>query len=586
MNEKHASAAIAIAPHTKLRLPSIRIFSVVCALLLTLCSSVLTAYADGQPGGNITDPVVRAVDIAKPSVVRIITAVASRLTVHFAPGNDVVFPQNTSNGNSYLIRISGSGTFITSKGDILTADHVVNPAQGQGLQDALYMRAAEDVANYMNRNVKAGSAQVTATQVAEALASAQLQSTTNFDKPISEVFLSTDYTGPLDATNIGNIAANLHASVDSIKQESAVDQKDVAIIHAAFTFDTPSVQLGDSSMVQQQDVLTIIGFPGNGDVSHKPTDLLTSSVNKIIVSSIKTTDNGAPVIQVGGNVEHGDSGGPALDSKGNVVGIVSFGLVSPGSTGGTSFLQASNSARELVQSLALNTTPGNFQQLWSNAFTDYAANTPNHWYKARQEFQQLATNYPSFKAITPYLNYTTTQAQTETTTQSGSTTDKPGQPFSILGLTLMIASLALLALLTVFLFGVALRLRKKKAQTVPFNGQPDSTPATHTRAGALVPQTPLTLTQEDGDMAAFGAPPPGSTMPQGLLPPSTPPVNIPSTTQQGTVIPFTRPAAIPSSTLTSYVCWRCGHLNQPDTRFCGICGEPAPQPPQRRQVEQ
>src|SRR5439155_4557399 len=115
------------------------------------------------------------------------------------------------------------------------------------------------------------------------------------------------------------------------------------------------VQLGDSSSVQQQDNLTIIGFPGNGDIAgNNATDLLTPSVNKVFVSSIKTSDTGAPLIQVGGNVEHGDSGGPALDNHGTIVGIVSFGANGPGST---SFLHASNSAHTLVQDMGLNTSP-------------------------------------------------------------------------------------------------------------------------------------------------------------------------------------------------------------------------------------
>src|SRR5205823_10344973 len=141
----------------------------------------------------------------------------------------------------------------------------------------------------------------------------------------------------------------------------------VAIVHVNMN-DMPIVQLGDSGNVQQQDHLTIIGFPCNGDVGSSPTDLLTPSVNDIIVSSIKTTDSGAEVIQVGGNVEHGDSGGPALDSVGTVVGTVSFGLSSSDSPGGTSFLQASDSARGLVQSLHLDTTPGAFQKAWNQAF--------------------------------------------------------------------------------------------------------------------------------------------------------------------------------------------------------------------------
>src|SRR5438270_11942942 len=194
--------------------------------------------------------------------------------------------------------------------------------------------------------------------------------------------------------------------------ESSINEKDVAIVHVSLN-DMPTVQLGDSTNVQQQDELTIIGFPGNGDVSNKPTDLLTSSINKINVSSIKTTDSGAEVIQVGGNVEHGDSGGPALDNTGAVVGIVSFGLSTANSPGGTSFLQASNSARDLVIALNLDTTPGPFEKAWSQAFTDYSSNAPGHWHKAEQEFQKLSTNYPLFQAVTPYLTYARDQAKNE-----------------------------------------------------------------------------------------------------------------------------------------------------------------------------
>src|SRR5437016_9048079 len=98
---------------------------IVCLTLLGAVGNSPKAYADGIPGGNVADPVVRAVDIAKPAVVRIITTIPGHLTVHFSNGQNVTFPQNASGG--YPLQLSGSGTFISAHGDILTADHVVNP---------------------------------------------------------------------------------------------------------------------------------------------------------------------------------------------------------------------------------------------------------------------------------------------------------------------------------------------------------------------------------------------------------------------------------------------------------------------------
>lgn len=548
------------------------ILGIISIILLTALSATVTSYADGIPGGNVADPVVRSVDIAKPAVVRIFTTINSRLTVHFAQNNDVTFPQASSTSGfgtttGYPLTVSGSGTFITSHGDILTADHVINPPQDQTLAQFLYSQAASDVANYINHSVAPGSQSVTPTQVTQQLTTGLLQSTPAYDKPTSEVFLSTDYTGPLVALNLSDVPARFHTTVDKIESESVFDQKDVAIIHAPFSFDTPSVQLGNSSNVQQQDTLTIIGFPGNGDVSTRPTDLLTSSVNKINVSSIKTTNSGAPVIQVGGNVEHGDSGGPALDANGTVVGIVSFGLASPdsgGGLGGTSFLQAGNSAADLVQTLKLNTTPGPFEQLWSQAFSDYAANTPGHWHKAQQEFQQLTQKYPSFAAVTPYLDYAQTQANSELGLPTPTPTVQPApksstgsgrshtttQPVAIPVTVWVIGIAALLVVLLLLAFGVMVRRRKKKVVGLPPERkapQPQQKPAA------------ATPTMNRG---ATGAPP------------KTPVPAVQS-------LPTT-----PQSTLNLRV-WPCGHMNRTTARFCSVCGEPAPeQPTSIRPVEQ
>src|SRR5260370_7554237 len=113
----------------------------------------------------------------------------------------------------------------------------------------------------------------------------------------SEVYLSAEYTGPQSVSKLADVPSTTHAKVDRIEQESSFDKNDVAIVHVSTMTDMPSIQLGDSSGVQEQANLTIIGFPGSGDVNNAPTDLLTSSVNKHFVIPMNTTDKGAPAIQ-------------------------------------------------------------------------------------------------------------------------------------------------------------------------------------------------------------------------------------------------------------------------------------------------
>ncbi|HEX9133560.1 MAG TPA: trypsin-like peptidase domain-containing protein [Ktedonobacteraceae bacterium] len=583
-----------IAPRRRNQLLRIVVVAgLVCLTILAMAGNAPAAYADGIPGGNISDPVVRAVDIAKPAVVRIITFLNGQLTVHF-PTQDATFPQG---GNGYQIVLSGSGTFITARGEILTADHVVNPPR-QDLDQFVQQQAAPDVAAYMNQVLKANPS-VSADQVTAQLASGQLRSNTQYNTPQSRVYLSTDFTGPLNVTDIQNIPANLFAPVDRIEKQSSFTDRDIAIIHVSNMNDMAMVQLGNSSSVQQQDELTIIGFPGNGDIAgNSATDLLTLSVNKVIVSSLKTTDAGAPLIQVGGNVEHGDSGGPALDNHGAIVGIVSFGASGQGNT---SFLQASNSASALVQSLRLDTSPGKFQQAWSQAFTDYASNTPGHWHKVQIEFEKIAASYPLFKAVKPYLDYATAQAkiekvpQTQPSTQPSST----GSPaLNVLTNPLTLIGAGFLLLAVVLLFGVIVLRRRhgKKTQvtTSPatsFNTPPPIAPPVN-RGRPISPSQSAYGQQVSDALTAFGAPPsPAPRSPWPGQPPAQsqpgqsrpfPPQSMPSRSPTAS----TNSPTVPSTPSGALVHWPCGHLNRPVARYCSVCGEPAPPTAPARKFEQ
>ncbi len=568
---------------------------IVCLTVLVMAGGSPAVYADGIPGGNVSDTVVRAVDIAKPAVVRIITMLTAQLTVRFSATQNVTFPRGS---NGYQIALSGSGTFITARGDILTADHVVNPPR-QDLDHFLQQQAAQDVANYMNQVLRV-TPPVSSDQVTAELASGQLASTSQYSTPQSRVYLSTDYSGPLNVSDAQSIPSNLYAQVDRIEKQSSYTDKDVAIIHVSNMNDLAMVQLGDSSNVAQQDQLTIIGFPGNGDVSNNPTDLLTLSVNQVFVSSIKTTDTGAPLIQVGGNVEHGDSGGPALDNHGTIVGIVSFGATGPGST---SFLQASNSARTLVQSLGLDTTPGQFQKAWSQAFTDYASNAPGHWHKAQQEFQQIATNYPLFKAMKPYLDYATAQAkieklpqqQPQTTTQPATT----GSPVlnTLSNKWVIIGAGAVVVLLALLLLG-GMVLQRQRGKQVPATTQPASllNAPPSISMPPMAQSRPISPSQSpygppiNEAMTAFGAPPvsprtvqppaqPRAGQPQPFLPQSMP-------VQSPTVPNSNSSPTLPSNPSGILVPWPCGHMNRPVARYCSVCGEPAPPTPPVRRFEQ
>jgi S1-C subfamily serine protease len=416
------------------------------------------------PGGALDNAVVRAVDVAGPAVVRIVTTVSGKVTLPLC-GVPVTLPLS---GAPYTLGWSGSGAYVSANGDILTAGHVVDIDKAEEI-DALYQnsRAAADIAIALNSNAACLRLPVVVTpaDVANGVVPALGITPTlseSFAIPTYYSFQSTSYTGALttSGSSQGRLATLLAApNLKATETDfSPFEQDDVALLRVSLT-DTPSIQLGDATAVAAQDKLTIIGFPGNGDLDASlggldPTNLLTPSVNVVTVSAIKHNKNGSQLIQVGGNVEHGDSGGPALDAQGHIVGIVSFGGVD--TPVGTSFLRSSESARALLKKNNIDTKPGAFQAAWEQAFADYAATYPGHWRKAAEKLNALSEKYPNFQAVAPYKAYAATAAETE---KINDTTQTPSLPVigAIAG-----GGVLLLALLIALIASAQRRARKRR----------------------------------------------------------------------------------------------------------------------------
>jgi S1-C subfamily serine protease len=410
---------------------------VALAAVAALCWPVLAARPaladDRPPGGNISDPVVRGVDVAAPAVVRIFAIYTAKISFNLC-GKIITLP---AKGGSYTIGWSGSGAFISSTGDILTAGHVVDDSK-DSLEAGIFESptSGADIAALLDANATclhlAGP--LTPDDIANGAVQAlgiPYQATTT--EPDFDVFRSTSYTGPV---SLGSSVTRLLDIINGVPHEKATKlafseflKEDIGVIHVNLA-DTPSITLDDSSMVAMQDKLTILGYPGNGDLpvdypelgGADPTNWFTLSANVVLVSAIKKNGSGSQLIQVGGNVEHGDSGGPALDAAGHVVGIVSFGF-SDSLPAGTGFFRASDSAKPLIAQANVDTHPGAFQLAWQQALADYASTSAGHWHKAASDLDALSAKYPDFRGVAPYKTYADVAATSEVVTQASQAPD-------------------------------------------------------------------------------------------------------------------------------------------------------------------
>ena len=79
--------------------------------------------------------------------------------------------------------------------------------------------------------------------------------------------------------------------------------------------------IGDSSLIEILEPVTIIGYPWTSDIGQdnilNPTVTEGSLSGRIIL-------NGTEIMQIQGNARQGNSGGPVLDTRGEVIGIITM----------------------------------------------------------------------------------------------------------------------------------------------------------------------------------------------------------------------------------------------------------------------
>ena len=117
------------------------------SLLLSLVGAGRAEASTRAPGGNFTNPVVRAVDVAAPAIVRLATIYEGHLELSLC-GQTVELP---SGGHGYTLGGLGSGAFISANGEILTADHVVHIPK-ESLDSEIFQSdtSATDIARAIN----------------------------------------------------------------------------------------------------------------------------------------------------------------------------------------------------------------------------------------------------------------------------------------------------------------------------------------------------------------------------------------------------------------------------------------------------
>lgn len=520
-------------------------------VLSTVLSTLLllpgTAAAQ-SPSASDASQVDQAVTLASPGVVFIDTSVKVRGRVIFQNSNAVSGLGSISKAYRFDFA-TGSGFVVAPTGVVVTASHVVEPPE-------------QEIRNYAaNRLVLEGY---------------------GYDYPSGNSSPFEQYTLPVGYQNqllqqcyravacTFDIAPILtvYSAVDVAQSQlpkgaparvlasTGFQNTDVAVLQVNGT-NMPTVALGRSAGELSTGAdLVALGFPGTS------RDALQTGVtqpNKVFgkVSNIRPQGT-SNLIEVDANIEPGMSGGPAIDSSGRVVGLVSFSLVQSSGESGAKYLRTIDDINAALSSAGVTPTRGPVDDAFSEAMTLFWG---SHFTAATPALQRVLDVYPGHPLATQFLAEAQAKAGTKADVPLATSSPAKSGGFPIW----VIAAIAVVAIAVIVLI---VQTKRRKPAPAAAAG-----PATPPLSAVGVPSAPAT------ERAVGFKPTPAATSPAGAVPPSPPagvpvaPVSVgpparmaPASEAAPGDAPGTGAATVPR------FCASCGHGLKPDMRFCPSCG--------------
>jgi len=501
------SAATAAAPLSPKRVADQSIPGV--QIIESDFSSALTVYTP-----EVNQPAVQDYLLSQPEAVAAAqaqdSAALTRLILQALVDHpDQFLTKGAANTKQATVSFTGSSFNVTPDGYLVTNTHVVKPPDAE-LKQALVQQGLQDVVAQL------------ATDIATSLPGTPEQLAKGLKDAIVKFLVATVDVGPVQSQVFAASGAAIPGVLKTAKGKQATvittgevyPGKDVAILKVEDT-ELTTLPLGDDTTEHQGDHIYTIGYPGAATFS--PTLSKESetepTMSQGLISAKKQTATGYTVLQTDASISHGNSGGPALDDYGRVIGLTtaSVNLGDAQSAGGNfNFIVPVSVVKEFLGRNNIASRPSRSQQVYDQGLDLFDA----HHYKAALAKFQLVNDLSPGK---DYVQSHVTQAQQEIS--AGHNVSGGSTPVAAIGGGA--AAVVVLALLALFLVMRSRRRSRTVAATGVAPVQPGYAPSGYGPSQGAQPSFPT-----PGPPAGPGGWPPQQTPPgtPGGWPPQQGPV--------------------------------------------------------------
>lgn len=386
-------------------------------------------------------------ELISPSVVEIVNVYCSKLTVKIQPENSATLSAKPiSYIKSYYKFCTGgggSGFLISKDGLIATNGHVVKGSpEFYFYKDALYGNSP-DIMQFLADLYRSEMQWYLGLEFSEkeaktTMSAENLKSDYKNFKWLSDTITEGFQNGSLkleEGSNryfikLGNNPlpkSGYIKETDDIKEAYLVDADyqppqlsdlnvlsefaksgaDVAVLKIKNSGENsyPGLKLGDVDSLKVGRSILVIGYPkiasgyGNSSTFLNLNSSAKPSITRGIISAIKEDQTGRKMIQTDASVEHGNSGGPAIDKYGDVLGIATYGVFS--NSGNYNFIRSNKELKGLLSKNSVSLSDSPTFKAWVEGLSDYWV---GNYRKSLKSFYEVKSLYPIHPSVDSFIN--------------------------------------------------------------------------------------------------------------------------------------------------------------------------------------
>lgn len=398
--------------------------------------SVLAA-TNQNPETGLLDT-TKIVELVKPSTVNIINLSCYKISI--TPGAKNFKPEY-----KFCTGGTGSGFIISQDGNVATNGHVAKIYPEDAMISsigALDPQMKPFLVDLIKESVLLTTKQQLTDPQAEAVLTELQKDPSGFDAVIQAIYdlmdvklISLSETGSVYYIKLGNDAIPLDEqklngtdflnavkatatvlpatlvsldypdayTTDAVLYKNIPHGSDVAILKInSGNLKFPALKLGSKDSVKEGSQIIVIGYPGlvQGDqslISYKAS-AANATVTRGIVSSFKTDLSGKSLIQTDASIEHGNSGGPAFNDKGEVIGIATYAAQSQ--SGNYNFLRDIQDLKDLMTKAQVSNIDNTVYDSWSGGLNNFWSQL---YKKSVPQFQEVKAGDPIHPTVSQYI---------------------------------------------------------------------------------------------------------------------------------------------------------------------------------------